>query len=91
MSGIHAIDLKYYCFTGCGKKAEVAFLIDCSASVGETQYKLGQYFLKDVISELEVGAEKVRIAYIPFNSDVFECFGLDTFKTKEQVIDAIRE
>ena len=76
---------------GCGKKAEVAFLMDCSASVGETQYKLGQYFLNDVIRELEVGADKVRISYVPFNSDVFECFGLDTFKTKDQVSEAICE
>ncbi len=40
---------------GCGQKAELVFVVDCSGSVGPLNFKLQQEFLSDMIKPLHIG------------------------------------
>ena len=74
---------------GCGSKAEVIFVVDCSASLGDENFKLQQGFLKQIVGCMHVGDSNIRVGFVPYNTEVFECFGLDLYATREDVMKAI--
>ena len=43
----------------------------------------------DMVKSLHVDEMNVRIAYLPYNTEVFEIFGFNVYKTKARVIEAL--
>ena len=66
-------------------------MVDCSSSLGDANFTLQQDFIKEMVRSLHVGEENVRVAFVPYNTDVFQCFGLDAFGTREDVLKGIGE
>ena len=46
-------------------------------------------FVKDVVRSLHIGPDRVRVAVVPYNTDVFQAFGLLQYSTQEDIINAI--
>ncbi len=43
----------------------------------------------DMVKSLHVDELNVRIAYLPYNTEVFEIFGFNVYKSKARVIEAL--
>ncbi|MGH0153081.1 UNVERIFIED_CONTAM: hypothetical protein FKN15_023815 [Acipenser sinensis] len=71
-----------------GVKKDVVFLIDGSDDVGgDFSYILD--FISQVIQTLNVGIDKVRISVVQYSDSASPSFYLNSFTTKEQVLNAV--
>ncbi|WAR12942.1 CO6A6-like protein, partial [Mya arenaria] len=61
----------------CAAKADVAFILDSSGSIGATNYQKMLQFVRDVTSKFDVGPDKVRIATEIFSDRTFPQFNLN--------------
>ncbi|XP_052786279.1 cartilage matrix protein-like [Mya arenaria] len=73
----------------CAAKADVAFILDSSGSIGATNYQKMLQFVRDVTSKFDVGPDKVRIATEIFSDRTFPQFNLNRYTTQQQVDQAI--
>ncbi|XP_071096333.1 uncharacterized protein [Haliotis cracherodii] len=76
-------------FRGAGNTAEVVFVLDCSASLGPVNFKCQLNFLKDVIRDLDVASDRIRVGLVPYTESVFESFGLTRFENKKDILERI--
>ena len=59
----------------CGsRKADLAFVLDSSTSVGPDNFKLQKTFLADIIKGMKVDPQHVRVALITYNTLVSSFF-----------------
>ncbi|KAJ8252817.1 hypothetical protein GJAV_G00205940 [Gymnothorax javanicus] len=72
-----------------GDERDVAFLVDGTDAVGR-DFRYVQDFILNVIEPLDVGADKVRVAVVQHSENPSPNFYLDTYKTKDEVTQAIR-
>ncbi|XP_072902885.1 collagen alpha-3(VI) chain-like [Hemitrygon akajei] len=70
-------------------KRDVVFLIDGSAGMGQSFYQVREFLIK-VVQHLEIGPDKDKVAVVRYSSDPSVEFGLDTYLTKDDVLEAIR-
>ena len=71
--------------SGCSSKAEIVFVVDCSSSLSQENFHLQASFVREVVESLHVSEDHVRVGYVPYNTDVFEWFGLDQFTCRQEV------
>ncbi|XP_069790511.1 collagen alpha-3(VI) chain-like isoform X2 [Narcine bancroftii] len=70
-------------------KKDIVFLIDGSAGMGQSFLQVRE-FLIQVVQQLEIGPNNDKICMVRYSSDPRVEFGLDTYLTKEEILEAIR-
>ncbi|KAK7087521.1 collagen alpha-5(VI) chain-like isoform X2 [Littorina saxatilis] len=72
---------------------ELGLVIDSSVSIPKDDFRTGQEFLKDFLSNYTIGPGKneVRVAAVTFGRGVYEqdSFNFSTYKTKDEVLDHV--
>ena len=79
----------YIVLTGCSGKIDLAFVIDTSGSIRRSRWPLVQQFIKDIISQMEVAADRARIGVITYADDARFRFSLDQYSTKKDILTAV--
>ncbi|XP_064612846.1 collagen alpha-6(VI) chain-like [Liolophura sinensis] len=77
---------------GCGgKNADIAFVIDNSASIWSVDFYKQIRFVQDFVKVFNIAPDKVRIAAVSFADGVYYrgAFRFDAYKDEASVIDAI--
>ncbi|XP_038600848.1 collagen alpha-1(XIV) chain isoform X2 [Tachyglossus aculeatus] len=70
--------------------ADIVILIDGSWSIGRFNFRLVRLFLENLVTAFDVGANKTRIGLAQFSGDPRIEWHLNSYSTKEEVIDAVR-
>ncbi|XP_060684128.1 collagen alpha-3(VI) chain-like [Hemiscyllium ocellatum] len=70
-------------------KRDIVFLIDGSPGMGQSLSQVRE-FLSRVIEVLDIGPDKDKIAVVQYGSSQRIEFGLDTYLTKAEVLEAIK-
>ncbi|XP_041101018.1 collagen alpha-6(VI) chain-like isoform X2 [Polyodon spathula] len=70
--------------------ADVVFLVDGSTSMGASNFQQIKLFILRIINQLKVGISQHRIGLAQFSGDTHTEFLLNTYETKEQVINHIQ-
>ena len=68
----------------------MVFVVEYSATLKEAQYRRLLDFVVNVVTQLDVDSGKVRIGVITFSNTATIQFGLSTYNSSSDVIDAIR-
>ncbi|XP_041119895.1 collagen alpha-3(VI) chain-like isoform X2 [Polyodon spathula] len=71
-----------------GVKKDVVFLIDGSDDVGG-DFSYIRDFISQVIQTLNVGIDKVRISVVQYSDSASPSFYLNSFTTKEEILNAV--
>ncbi|KAL5012333.1 hypothetical protein ScPMuIL_010884 [Solemya velum] len=82
-------DAFYTVFQGSGNTADICFALDCSPSVIETEFSHLKNFLKRMVTTFDIGADRVRVAALPYSDDVFDAFDFTEHCNKKSLIDGI--
>ncbi|KAL4594145.1 collagen alpha-6(VI) chain-like isoform X1, partial [Arapaima gigas] len=69
--------------------ADIIFLVDCSSSITDDQFKSMLEFMQSLVNEVEVGPDRVRFGVITFSDDPKMNFILKQYSTKTEVRGAI--
>ncbi|XP_009638499.1 collagen alpha-6(VI) chain-like [Egretta garzetta] len=70
-------------------KADVVFLVDSSASIGNEHFLKIKNFMRELVNGSDVGADRVRIGVVQFSHKPKEEFKLSTYSTKRDILRAI--
>ncbi|XP_032423103.1 collagen alpha-3(VI) chain isoform X7 [Xiphophorus hellerii] len=73
-----------------GPRKDVVFLIDGSDGVGR-EFAIIQEFIRRVVESLNVGENKIRIGVVQYGDSAKADMHLNTYTTKEGVLNGIRE
>lgn len=71
--------------------ADIVFLVDGSSSVGQRNFQRIRTFLYKVISALDIGLDKVRVALVLYSDEPRLEFSLDSFENKSEIIDYLQK
>ncbi|KAM9723783.1 LOW QUALITY PROTEIN: collagen alpha-6(VI) chain-like [Menidia menidia] len=66
--------------------ADVVFIVDESGSIGLENFQLVRAFLRSVVSSLEVGPDKVRVAVVTYSDRPTAQAFLSTFRDKWEIL-----
>ena len=69
--------------------ADIVILMDSSVSVGYTNFEKQKNFVADFANTFKIGQNNVQIGVVTFASEPSNEFNLNTFQTKEEVVNAI--
>lgn len=69
--------------------SDIVFVIDSSTSVGENNFKKVLNFIKNFLSEAQIGPEFVQVGILLYSTDVSIQFHLNDYKEKGDVFAAI--
>ncbi len=75
----------------CRVKADVIFLVDCAVGLADDNFGIKQDLVFNMVHALHVAETNVRIAYLPYNTEVFEAFGFSHHRTKPAVLEQLGE
>uniref|UniRef100_A0A8C9ND59 Cochlin n=1 Tax=Serinus canaria TaxID=9135 RepID=A0A8C9ND59_SERCA len=78
------------CSKTCYNSVNIAFLIDGSSSIGESNFRLVLEFVSNVAKAFEISDIGSKVAAVQFTYDQRTEFGFTDFATKEKVLSAIR-
>uniref|UniRef100_A0A8C7KQN9 Collagen type XIV alpha 1 chain n=1 Tax=Oncorhynchus kisutch TaxID=8019 RepID=A0A8C7KQN9_ONCKI len=70
--------------------ADIVILVDGSWSIGRINFRLVRMFLENLVSAFHVEFDKTRIGLAQYSGDPRIEWHLNTFTTKEAVIDAVK-
>ncbi|XP_072336641.1 uncharacterized protein [Scyliorhinus torazame] len=70
-------------------KRDIVFLIDGSSGMGRSFLQVRE--LLKVIQELDIGPDKDQVAVVQYSSDSRLEFGLNTYSTKDEVLNALKK
>lgn len=73
-----------------GPRKDIVFLIDGSDGVGR-EFAIIQQFIQRVVESLNVGENKIRIGVVQYGDSAKADMHLNTYTTKEGVLNGIRE
>ncbi|XP_015252472.1 PREDICTED: collagen alpha-3(VI) chain isoform X2 [Cyprinodon variegatus] len=73
-----------------GPRRDIVFLVDGSDSVGR-EFAIIQEFIRRLVESLDVGENKVRIGVVQYGDSSQADMYLNTYNTKEGVLNGIRE
>uniref|UniRef100_H0XV84 Collagen type VI alpha 5 chain n=1 Tax=Otolemur garnettii TaxID=30611 RepID=H0XV84_OTOGA len=75
---------------GCeDMKADIMFLVDSSGSIGHENFEKMKTFMKNLLTEIHVGADKTQIGVVQFSDNPKEEFQLNKYFTQKEISDAI--
>ncbi|XP_012518713.1 PREDICTED: collagen alpha-5(VI) chain [Propithecus coquereli] len=75
---------------GCeDMKADVMFLVDSSGSIGHENFEKMKTFMKNLLTKIQIGADKTQIGVVQFSDDTKEEFQLNKYFTQKEISDAI--
>ena len=60
--------------------------MDCSASLGNNNFRTQTEFVKEFVISLHVGEDNVRVGYVPYNTDVYQSFDLEQYDTTDSIL-----
>ncbi|XP_077774827.1 collagen alpha-3(VI) chain isoform X12 [Podarcis muralis] len=72
-------------------KRDIIFLLDGSANVGNANFPLVRDFVVSLVGSLDVGIDDIRIGLVQFSENPKTEFFLNTFLTKAEVLDHLRQ
>ncbi|XP_008321702.2 collagen alpha-1(XIV) chain isoform X2 [Cynoglossus semilaevis] len=70
--------------------ADIFILVDGSWSIGRLNFRLIRNFLENLVNAFDVGIDKTRIGLAQYSGDPRIEWHLNTFSTKEAVLDAVK-
>uniref|UniRef100_A0A3B5MBE3 Uncharacterized protein n=1 Tax=Xiphophorus couchianus TaxID=32473 RepID=A0A3B5MBE3_9TELE len=70
--------------------ADIVILVDGSWSIGRINFKLVRTFLENLVNAFDIGIDKTRIGLAQYSGDPRIEWHLNTYSTKEAVIDAVK-
>ncbi|KAK9513534.1 hypothetical protein VZT92_027060 [Zoarces viviparus] len=70
--------------------ADIVILVDGSWSIGRLNFRLVRTFLENLVDAFDVGIDKTRIGLAQYSGDPRIEWHLNTFSTKDAVIDAVK-
>ncbi|KAI7798408.1 putative collagen alpha-1XIV chain-like, partial [Triplophysa rosa] len=70
--------------------ADIVILVDGSWSIGRINFRLVRMFLESLVKAFSVGSEHTRIGLAQYSGDPRIEWHLNTHRTKESVIDAVK-
>ncbi|XP_037533181.1 collagen alpha-1(XIV) chain [Nematolebias whitei] len=70
--------------------ADIVILVDGSWSIGRVNFKLVRMFLENLVNAFDVDIDKTRIGLAQYSGDPRVEWHLNTYSTKDAVIDAVR-
>ena len=73
----------------CAAKADMAFILDSSGSIGQTNYNKMLSFVKDVVNKFDIGSDKIRVATEIFSDRTYVQFNLNKYLTRGTLTNAI--
>ncbi|XP_061463633.1 collagen alpha-3(VI) chain isoform X7 [Rhineura floridana] len=72
-------------------KRDIIFLLDGSANVGNANFPYVRDFVLSLVNSLDVGIDDIRIGLVQFSENPKTEFFLNTFLTKSDVLDRLRQ
>ncbi len=76
-------------FPECDGVLDIAFLLDSSGSIRSERFPALLLYVKTIVSQMEVTPDRTRIAMVTFSDQSNVQFYFDTYKYKEDVLQAI--
>lgn len=73
----------------CSAKADILFILDSSGSIGHNNYDTMLTFVKDIVSNFDVGPNKIQVGAEIFSDRTYQQFNLNKYSTKSAVEHAI--
>ena len=75
----------------CGKKIDLAIVLDASASIGEENFKLGKDFAKRLIKRFTISKDKVQVSLIAYSQyiNIASRFSDNNEKSLDNTLDNI--
>ena len=77
------------CERACSGVADVIVMMDASGSIRRHRFEMFKDYIKAIISEFEVRPDRTRIGLLIFNDEVSVKFQMNSYKTKQDVLQAI--
>ncbi|XP_052081658.1 collagen alpha-4(VI) chain-like isoform X13 [Mytilus californianus] len=74
----------------CQTKVDLAFVVDTSRSIPHIDFTRQIRFIEDIVSFLDVGPDKTRVASVSFSNYNFPEFGFNNLSRKQDVMNAIK-
>nr|XP_005545791.1 PREDICTED: collagen alpha-5(VI) chain isoform X1 [Macaca fascicularis] len=75
---------------GCeDMKADIMFLVDSSWSIGNENFRKMKIFMKNLLTKIQIGADKTQIGVVQFSDTTKEEFQLNRYFTRQEISDAI--
>uniref|UniRef100_A0A3Q2GEP3 Collagen type VI alpha 3 chain n=1 Tax=Cyprinodon variegatus TaxID=28743 RepID=A0A3Q2GEP3_CYPVA len=71
------------------KKADIVFLMDGSINLGLENFKIVRDFIMTLVDSFFGETDDLRIALAQYSTDVTDAFYFNTFKDREEVVEAI--
>lgn len=87
MTGVNQLYLSL--FIECDGQLDLVFVLDASGSIRQERWPLIQSFVKNIVKQLEVKADRVQVGVITFSDSPRTDFSLNTYQRKEDVLHAI--
>ncbi|KAL3865706.1 hypothetical protein ACJMK2_043068 [Sinanodonta woodiana] len=72
-----------------GKKADIVFVLDSSASIWEDDFNKQLKFVEKLIENFDIGKHYVQIGVVTYNTNVYKQFDLKDYHNKESMKTAI--
>lgn len=79
------------CERECNGEADIVFIIDKSGSIRNERFMAVKEFFVTVIEDMELWNDKIRIGLVSFDDQARVEFFMDTYTSKADVIQAIRQ
>ncbi|NWY53904.1 CO6A6 protein, partial [Chionis minor] len=70
-------------------KADVMFLMDSSGSIGNENFQKMKNFMRELVNETDVGADRMQFGVVQFSHEPKEEFKLNSYSTKRDILSAI--
>ncbi|KAM4735746.1 collagen alpha-1(XIV) chain [Anableps anableps] len=70
--------------------ADIVILVDGSWSIGRINFRLVRMFLENLVNAFDIGIDKTRLALAQYSGDPRIEWHLNTYSTKDAVIDAVK-
>lgn len=71
-------------YTECiGKKLDIMLVLDCSSSIGPTNWMKQLVFVSRIVLMLDIGKNATQVGLVYFNSDVHVGFTMDKYDNKK--------
>ncbi|XP_077011655.1 collagen alpha-3(VI) chain [Tamandua tetradactyla] len=72
-------------------KRDIIFLLDGSANVGKTNFPYVRDFVMNLVNNLDVGNDNIRVGLVQFSDTPVTEFSLNTYQTKSDLLAHLRQ